>query len=240
MFDPFYMRLTNMNMNKNRKNMLIPNPFLNRTFSIGGNNLYSFEDEEDEEISSLKTGNNFLMNYGDMRRNEMIEEKESFNRLYNISNKLQTLKNLKEEEEKKFSNKIDKYKRKEKAQIEQHLSDINDILDKSKNELLKKENYSKALDKRIENKKEIIKKKKEMKLAKKREMQKKLLNEMRNNKKIELKKYEKNKIIEKEKKQKEFELEKNQFKIDTKLKLNKIKMKADIARKLTYYFENTK
>ena len=52
--------------------------------------------------------------------------------------------------------------------------------------------------------------------------------------------YEKNKKLLKEKKEKEFLLKKNQFKINTKLKINDLKNKSELVSKLSQYFDNSK
>ena len=75
---------------------MYPSPFLNKTFTYYGNNDLSFSDEEDNELITLNhNNNNFLMNYQNMRSDEMALEKKSYNNLYSINTKNALLKNLK-------------------------------------------------------------------------------------------------------------------------------------------------
>ena len=241
-----------------RNNSMFLNPFLNKTFSYNNNNydldgdeveylnnsLYFnefYKEEEDEEdlfSFNLVNSNNFLSNYRNQRENEMESQKNYLNNLYSTRNKLEKLDNMKKETEKKFSNLIDKYENEEKVEIFKNVSELKNILEKNKNEEIKKKQYLDYLDKKIENKKKEKQKKMEQRQLNKRLKQKEMLNAKYNEEKVKLKKYKKEKQLKKDKEEKEFLLEKNQFKINTDLKLNKLKNKSEMVPKLQYYFEN--
>ena len=261
-FNPFNplipFSIFNLNRPIRRNNNMLQNPFLNKTFSYNNNNFDSDEyeneyinkdlffnevnkEEEDEEdlfSCSLTNRNNFLRNYRNQRKNEMQSQKNFYNDLYSTRNKLIKLDNMKKEAQKKFSNLIDKYENEEKIEILKGVSDIKNILEKNKNEEIKKKQYLDYLDKKIENKKKEKLKKMEQRQINKRLIQKEMLNAKYNEEKIKLTKYKKEKQLKRDKEEKEFLLEKKKFKINTDLKLNELKNKSEMAQKLKYYFEN--
>ena len=65
-----------------------------------------------------------------------------------------------------------------------------------------------------------------------------MLNAKYNEEKIKLEKYIKEKQLKRDKEEKEFLLEKSQYKINTDLKLNELKNKAEMVPRLQYYFEH--
>ena len=219
---------------------MYPNPFLNKTFTYYGNNDLSFSDEEDNELISLNHNNNFLMNYQNLRSDEMTLEKKSYNNLYSIYTKNAMLKNLKKENNKKYLNALNRTNNEINIINEKYSSKIENNINKKMNEIQKIKNENIILAKKKENIIELKNKKREEKLIRKRNKQKKIINELENKAKIELMEYEKDKKMIKEKKEKEFLLKKNQYKINTKLKINDLKNKSELVSKLSHYFDNSK
>ena len=218
-----------------------PSPFLNKTFTYYGNNDLSFSDEEDNELITLNhNNNNFLMNYQNMRSDEMALEKKSYNNLYSIYTKNAMLKNLKKENNKKYLNALNRTNNEINIINEKYSSKIENNINKKMNEIQKIKNENIILSKKKDNLIELKNKKREEKLIRKRNKQKKIINDLENKARIELMKYEKNKKMLKEKKEKEFLLKKNQFKIKTKLKINDLKNKSELVSKLSHYFDNSK
>lgn len=250
LFNPF-IPFNAFNLSKiiRRNNNMFSNPCLNNTFSYNNNNFDSdeygkedeYEDEDEEDLFSynLTNRNNFLRNYRDQREDEMKSQKEFVNNLYSTRNKLEKFDNMRKKTQKKFSNLIDKYENEEKVEILKNVSEIKNILENNKNEEIKKKQYLDYLDKKIENKKKEKQKKMEQRQINKRLIQKEMLNAKYNEEKIKLEQYKKEKKLKKDKEEKEFLLEKNQFKINTDLKLNELKNKAEIVPKLQYFFEKS-
>lgn len=250
-----------------RNNNIFSNPFLNKTFSYNNNNFDSDEaeaedenedeyinkdlffngpngeedsdDDEDDIFSfNLTNRNNYLRNYRNQRENEMRTQTNFYNNLLSTRNKIAELDNMKKETQRKFSNLIDKYKNEEKVEILKNVSELKNILEKNKNEEIKKKQYLDYLDKKIENKKKEKQKIMEQRQINKRLKQKEMLNNKYNEEKIKLENYKKEKKLKKDKEEKQFLLEKNQFKINTDLKLNELKNKSEMVPKLQFYFEN--
>ena len=236
MIDPLALMVQS---NRNRK--LNSNPFLNRTFSFCGNNLvpYDNEDNDNYNIISLRNNNNFLMNYGNIVTTMMNEEKKSMNNLYNLKTKIIQLKNLKQENAKRYLDQVDYYKNKEKAEKEYYASELNNIYINKKNKILENKNKIKLEKAKKENLEQIKQKKLEQKAINKRMKQDMIINEIKNKLKIKLKKYQKDKILQKEKEEKNYIIKKNQFKIDTNLKINELKNKTELVPQLIKYFEKT-
>ena len=155
MINPLFMM-----MQSNRHRTLNSNPFLNRSFSFYGNNFPPYDDEDDSNLLSLQSQNDYLRNYQIRRRDEMIEEKQCLNAIYSSRNKLRQLENIKKENMKKLFNTIEQYKNEEKIETEKYASELKNLIDNKKNETLKKKNYLNYLEKKIENQKKLNNKKK--------------------------------------------------------------------------------
>ena len=216
--------------------MLFRNPFNSNPFFY--NNDDFFEDDIDDNIHSLTERNASLMNYRNSNISRMNQEKENMEDFFSFRNKLQELDNEVKESILELSNIHKQCENERKIQVGKYVTNLVDILMKKKNEELKKENYIKQLELKIENEKEKNKKLMETKNIKKRTKKNKKLKKMENENKIKLLKYKKEKEIEKEEKQKQFELKQKHIENEEEIELNELKNKSEIADKLLFLFQN--